>query len=269
VAEATPSSNPYQAPSAFVSDGAVTAPGELIDNGRRVPAGHGAGWYGRAWSLFKAAPGTWILIWLIFMALVVVVSILPFIGWIINLFVQPMLMGGVALACRDAEEGRPVEIPTLFAAFGSHAGALSLLALINLAIYIAVGLIFVIVVAISVGGMAGLGVLSGGFPGPEVWVPLVAIGAVVVVPLMVYGFAVMIAPALIVLRDVAPFDALRMAFVGMIKNVLALLVAFLVFVVLAVLASLPVLLGWLILGPLALCTLYVVYRDVFFAEGTS
>jgi uncharacterized membrane protein len=112
-------------------------------------------------------------------------------------------------------------------------------------------------------------VLSGGFPGPEVWVPLVAIGAVVVVPLMVYGFAVMIAPALIVLRDVAPFDALRMAFVGMIKNVLALLVAFLVFVVLAVLASLPVLLGWLILGPLALCTLYVVYRDVFFAEGTS
>jgi hypothetical protein len=33
--------------------------------------------------------------------------------------------------------------------------------------------------------------------------------------------------------------------------------------VLAVLATLPVLLGWLVLGPVVLCAIYVQYREMF------
>ena len=237
--DAAQPSNPYQAPTAPVSDRGAGEDGGLIEYGRRVPAGHGVGWYARAWALFASAPLAWIGIWLIYAVFVIVLSFLPIVGSIINIFLEPMLLGGVMLACR-------------------------LLALLQLAVYMAMMLIFGITAAISVGGMAGLGVLQQGLPGFEVWLPIVIIAVAAFIPFMLFTMATFLAPALIVLHDIGPFDALRIGFLATLKNVLPMLVSFLIGVLLAIVASLPIFLGWLVLGPIFMCTLYAIYRDVFF-----
>jgi uncharacterized membrane protein len=54
-----------------------------------------------------------------------------------------------------------------------------------------------------------------------------------------------------------------MSFLGCVRNIGALVVFTLVGVLLAVLASLPALLGWFVLAPVLLCATYAAYRDLF------
>jgi uncharacterized membrane protein len=39
-----------------------------------------------------------------------------------------------------------------------------------------------------------------------------------------------------------------------------------VFIVLALLASLPFMLGWLVLAPVAICATYVAFHDIFYED---
>jgi uncharacterized membrane protein len=95
------------------------------------------------------------------------------------------------------------------------------------------------------------------------WLPLVGMGVVFGIIYMPIAYATWLASALITINDAPAMDALRMGFVGTFRNLLPLIVFTLCFVVLAFFASLPVLLGWLVLGPLGFCAIYVVYREIF------
>jgi uncharacterized membrane protein len=75
--------------------------------------------------------------------------------------------------------------------------------------------------------------------------------------------AILFAVPLIVLTDCDVMSALRTSFFACLKNVLPFLVWSLVILVLAILASIPLMLGWLLLGPISMVSLYVAYRDIF------
>jgi uncharacterized membrane protein len=75
--------------------------------------------------------------------------------------------------------------------------------------------------------------------------------------------ALWFAPALVVLRGMAPVAALQESFFGCLKNILPFLVYSIVLMVLGIVASIPLGLGWLVLGPTLIASVYVSYRDVF------
>jgi hypothetical protein len=263
MSDAIHSANPYAAPTAPLTERQLAA-GDFIENGQRVPASHAPAWLYAAWQLFRAAPVVWILMWVICVVMTVVLSFVPFIGSLINLFLQPALLAGMMLACRDAEEGGPVEIGQLFGAFRSHVGPIALLAVLALALWMGIAIIVGIVFALAFGGLAGLGLAARGDPGPAMWLPLLAIGFGACVPVLLLAMAMFLAPALIVVQDLPALTALRMGFVAAWRNVLGLLLFAVIGLVLAALACVPVFLGWLVLGPVMTIAVYALFRDVFY-----
>ena len=261
-----PGSNPYGAPLAPVSDTLSADARGLVDGGRALPAARGLEWYGAAWRLFCVSPGAWIGIWVLFVVCMIVVSLFPLLGMFANALLAPIFLGGVMLAARSAERAGVVPVGHLFAAFGSHAGSLALIGLVQLVVSFALVMLFGILAAIVLPGLVGFGA-RGTFADflAAAWLPFVGIGVVTGIVYLPIAYAMWMAAALVTLHGLPAMDALRMGFAGVFRNVLPLLVFFIAGLVLAVLASLPILLGWLVLGPLFLCAIYVQYRDVFAA----
>jgi uncharacterized membrane protein len=57
--------------------------------------------------------------------------------------------------------------------------------------------------------------------------------------------------------------ALKESFVGCLRNILPFLVYSIVVLVLGIVASIPLGLGWLVLGPVLIASVYTAYRDIF------
>jgi uncharacterized membrane protein len=76
--------------------------------------------------------------------------------------------------------------------------------------------------------------------------------------------AMWFAGPLIVLADSDVLPALKTSFYACLKNILPFLVWSIAVMVLAVLASIPLLLGWLLFGPVMMASIYISYRDIFY-----
>jgi hypothetical protein len=240
-----------------------------IIQARAVDAGRGAAWWGEGWRLFTPAVGPWILIVVIGFVLNVVLAFIPVLGSIAGQLLFPVLVGGMMLGCRAIDRGEPLTVAHLFAGFGPKAGPLLIVALIYLVAAIAITLLVVALVVI----FFGAAVLS------EVWgardsIPdSSVVGGVLLVILvgmllflLLYlplVMAVWFAPALVVLQGVEPWAAMKLSFVGSVRNILPFLIYSLVWIVLSIVATIPLLLGWLVLGPVAVASLYASYCDIF------
>ena len=74
--------NPYQPPRSQVADVAAAAvAGIFVEGGRAVEAGHGWTWIAAAFDLFKKRPGAWIVITIILGVIMILVNLLPIVGW--------------------------------------------------------------------------------------------------------------------------------------------------------------------------------------------
>jgi uncharacterized membrane protein len=127
-------------------------------------------------------------------------------------------------------------------------------------------LIFLVVGALGFGAVMGMA--AGGSQHSAGGV-MAALGAGMVALLVglvlgaLLAMAFWFAPALVVFRNVAPVEAVRASFAANLKNLLAFLVFGVVYFVAAIVASIPFGLGWLVLVPLSVLTVYVSYKDVF------
>lgn len=253
-------SNPFKAPEARVAD-IFPGAGDFIPDGQQVPAGNGIKWLGRGWEMFRAAPGTWIGLSLTFMLIMIVLGLIPVINLLLNL-IMPIFIGGIMIGCRAQEEGEDLRIGHLFAGFSGYAGKLMLVGLVYLAGIVAVG----ITVALVGGGIGFSAAMMGA--GNEIsaaafLLPML-IAMLLIVPL---AMAVWYAPALVVFHEVPPIQAMKASFFACLKNFLPFLVYGIVFVILAILASLPLFLGWLVLIPVIQASVYAGYRDMFTRNG--
>ena len=77
------------------------------------------------------------------------------------------------------------------------------------------------------------------------------------------AFALWFAPALVVLRGAAPVAAIKESFSACLKNFVPFLIYGIVLLVLGIVAAIPLGLGWLVLGPVVIASVYVAYRDIF------
>jgi len=258
--------DPYAAPKSFVRD----TPGETIDaafvpGGRRVAAGNGWEWIAQGWSLFRREPGMWIALFVIFCVIMGVANVVPFAGGIATILLGPVMTAGVVAACRSAEAGEPLEIAQLFAGFRHKTGALVAVGALYLAAWAAIFLGVFMVMGAGIGFAALKGMADGGGAVAGAG----AMAGVVIALLVVAGLslpvmmAVWFAAPLVFLHEHAPVDAMKASFAGCLKNVVPFLVYGLVIIVLSVFASLPFLLGWLVLGPVLAGSYHASYRDIY------
>jgi uncharacterized membrane protein len=234
-----------------------------------VPAGRGSAWWSEGWRLFTPSPGTWIGISVVFIVILIALGFVPLLGSLASTLLTPVLAGGIFVGCRAVDRGEPLTINHLFASFSDR-----LQPLIIVGVTYLIGT--VVIMAIVLGGLAasmgiaGVGALLGGDPIEAGFALLaglgigamfaVLIGLLLGIPLlMAYWFA----PALVVFRNEEPLAAMKLSFNASMVNMLPMTVYSLIGLVFAIIASIPLALGWLVLFPVFATSVYASYKDIF------
>ena len=244
--------NPYLPPAARVED-AVIVRGDYIDGGRAVAPGRGWEWIASGWATFKHQPGQWILITFVLGLVVIGISLVPFLGSLAMPVLMPAFVGGLMLACARIERGEDIGIADLFSAFQKGAGPLLILGLIG----------FGLAIAAMIPAMVLLFMLGFGSSGPRgtFFLLIVLIYVALLVPMYM---ALWFGPPLVALQDLPPGRAIGQSFRACLKNIIPFLVYSVVLLPLMVVATLPLFLGWLVLAPVVVASIYAGYRDIFF-----
>jgi len=233
---------------------------ESVMGGRAVDAGRGWTWIADGFGLFKKAPGMWIALVIVLFVILLVLAFIPLLGAVATFLLMPLFLGGLMLGCRALQGGGELEVGHLFAGFKEHTGNLIVLGALAIGGWVIVMLpVIAIVGAGAIFGMmrgdaAGAAAMGGSFV--LAWLVAMALS----IPIYM---ALWFAPALVVLRGLAPVAAVKESFFGCLKNIVPFLIYGIVMLVLGILAAIPLALGWLVLGPVAVASIYVAYRDIY------
>lgn len=231
-------------------------PGE----GRTVAAGRGWDWIVEGFALFRKQPGIWILMTVVLGVLFILISMIPFLGSFASALLFPIFGGGLMLGCKDLDRGGALEFEHLFAGFRQKTGDLVMVGAFNL-----IGWVIIVFAVIAVvGGGVFMGVMRGGVEGASLSLAslLIAMLLVAALSLPVY-MATWFAPGLIVLQDMAAAAALKSSFFACLRNWIPFLVYGVVLLVLGIVAAIPLGLGYLVLVPVLVASIYTAYRDIF------
>jgi len=230
---------------------------------RSVDPGRGTGWWIDGWALFMKNPGMWIVLGLILLVIYVLLSFVPFLGSLAASLLTPVFVGGWLLAARKVEAGAALEAADLFGGFKDKLTPLLVLGAMVLAATIVIA-----AVAGALGFGAAMGMMAGGHRGSGGgMMAAMGFGALALLVTMLFGLIVAMAfwfaPGLVVFRNVAPVDALKASVSASLKNIVPFLLYSVVYIVAVIVASIPAGLGWIVLVPVLLLTMYVSYKDVF------
>jgi hypothetical protein len=256
--------NPYAAPRTHVEDARTSLPdGDFIPEGRGVPAGNGWRWIADAWAFTGDQRWTFIGLFVLIVLVQIVAQFIPLIGPIAVSLFSPVLLGGFLLGCDAVRRGEPIEVGHLFAGFQRHTGKLVGLGAISIAFGVVAGIVMVLIV-----GTSFLPLMVGGAePAPEevlnMLVPMLLAVLVIMALSIPLTMAMLFATPLIVFNDADIGSALKTSFGACLKNILSFLVWSVAIFILAIFASIPLFLGWFLLGPVLMVSLYLAYRDVF------
>ena len=250
--------------SATLKDGPLDEGLKLVVPGRSNPAGAGWDWIVLGWKAFTAAPLMWILSVVVLFVAAIVMSLLPIIGSLIFQLLQSVIAGGYMAACRSLERGGDFEIEHLLMGFSKRFGSLLIVGLIFL-----VGWLVLVVILFAFVGIGLLGAFMSGDP-TVLSTAIIGsafsflLGSLVVLALMIplvaaYWFA----PALVMMHDMPPIEAMKASFFGSFRNFVPFLVYGIVMTIAAIVAVIPFGLGFLIWVPVAISSTYVAYRQIF------
>ncbi|HDP89598.1 MAG TPA: hypothetical protein ENN42_06530 [Thioalkalivibrio sp.] len=253
-------SNPYQAPEANLV--AETSGGDwTLAEPRRVPVSHGWKWIADAFRLFARSPGIWIVNLLIFWVLAMVASVLPLVGMLATIPIV-IMTGGLMRGAYELDRGESgLKIDHLFVGFRDRLGRLAAIGGLYLLATI------VIMFAVMIPLFAGIGFIAASTPALDeyaVFTPMIIAVAVMFVLFIPVTMAYWFAPALAMMHeDADAIRAMKLSLVGCLRNILPLIVYGVIMTLLLVLASIPLFLGLLVMGPVMVASMYTGYRDIF------
>jgi uncharacterized membrane protein len=235
----------------------------FVLNGRVVDAGRGWSWIAEGFELFRREPGPWIALIVVAALIFIALALVPVLGSLAAMVLAPVFAAGFVVASREEEEGRGVRVGHLFAGFQSDFGTLVSIG----AIYLGVTVVIALVVGLATG--AGMWTLLGsGDAGPGAMAGAgltMLLAFLVMMALLIPVFmALWFAPALVVFHERPALEAMKASFIACLRNIVPFLVYGVIALLLAMLASIPFGLGWLVLGPVLGASLYTGYRDIFF-----
>ena len=233
----------------------------------------GLDWLSRGWRLFVFSPGMWMILTIILTLIFMALGLVPVIGQLVTMVLAPALAGGLLLAAADAEAGRALDLGRLFEPLIAERtrGDILILGLLSLAAWIAV-LAAGVVALIAVAGVSAIGHGTAVFEDPESLgaAAAMSMGIGVAVALLIWLLLAVVVTALllyavplVVFDHRPPFEAVGLGLRGVLRNWLPLLILSLIWTVAAVAATIPLLLGWLLLAPVTYGAWYVSYRDIY------
>jgi uncharacterized membrane protein len=235
---------------------------------RTVDPGRGLAWWTDAWALFMRSALLWVALALILIVVFALISFVPLLGAVATALLTPVFVGSWMLAAHKVHNGGVLEVGDLFSAFK---GA-QLTPLIVLGALFAAATVVIFLVAGVLGAGAVFGMFGGGMHRSGAGL-MAGLGVGMLAMLLFVTFALLataaiwFAPALMLFRKATPVDAEKASFAAVFQNWLPFLVFGVIEIVLAIVASIPFALGWLVLLPVLMLTAYVSYCDVFGAPA--
>ena len=217
---------------------------QLLVEPRMCQAGWGISWITKAFAIFKDQFLLWLAIGVVYLIIAMIGSSVPVINFIFP-FLSFVFVGGIIKGCADQAIGNELRFDHLFSAFYTHLKPLVIL----------------------FGGMA----LSLAQESSDVAIAGMVLGVLLVfVLLFPVLMAIWFAPALIVLHNIEPVQAMKMSFKGCLKNILPFFVFWLIAPIIMILMVVFTLgLGMLALLPIGMITYYTSYRDVWTDQPLS
>ncbi|MGH8506422.1 MAG: BPSS1780 family membrane protein [Stenotrophobium sp.] len=238
----------------------------------QAPPGRGAAWIGEGWTLFKAAPGHWILVLLIWIGIQCALSVVPLFGSLAGLLLGPAFSVGLLAFAHGMANGEAADIGKFFAGFKDKFAPLLVLALIYFGLMCAVILAGVILAIVMLGGSSFLHTAN-----PELAIRAALTGAdaltFVLVFLLVFAALLLVntaywfAPGLVFFAGQHAGAAMKQSFAACLRNWLPLLVFSLIGLLLGILGAIPLGLGLLVVVPVLVAGNYFSFRDFFGRQG--
>jgi uncharacterized membrane protein len=259
--------NPYTAPHASLEMLPGPDTGGFLGEPRRVPVDAGMGWIAAGWQSFLAAPGHWIALFLVWVIVFVVVSLVPLVGGIAANLLMMIMMAGIALGCDAQRRGETLEISHLFAAWNSPArNPLLVLGLLYMVASIIVAVVMVVVMLVAFGGFAAFGG-QGQAPSDAVMVPMMIVFVLLMLAVMIpLAMAIWFAPPLVAINGLAPMDAMKSSFDACARNLGAVIVYGIVATLVTIAGMIPLLLGLLVTSPVLMASSYAAYRQIYYED---
>ncbi|MFK8031067.1 MAG: BPSS1780 family membrane protein [Gammaproteobacteria bacterium] len=253
--------NPYEPPESELEPGPESTEGEImLRSPRAVPAGRGITWIAEAFGLFKAFPMPWVTTGLTLFGLSMLSGLIPVAGGVFNTVVTSLVLSGIVLGCAAQEFGEEYSVNYLFVGFNKPQKIIALS-------LIYVGVMYTILILVL--GPLGRTIVMGKLDPAVLEQQLEAQSAnmLIVIALMLPVFmATWFAIALITLHGLSVLDAMRLSFLGSLRNLLPMLLFSVALGFLFFIAVLPFFLGLLIMYPIMLISTYTAYRDIFTHE---
>ena len=231
-------------------------------NMRSVSGGRGWQWLVDGFRLFRLQPLIWIALVAIMVVIWIVSAFIPLLGPLAMHLVFPVFIAGLMTACRTTADGGEPQLGQLFVAFPTHATPLVTVGGIYLVgNVVAAG----IMLAVAGGGAVTMLMSKGGDPA-ALGNAIRAVGFGLMVGMLVFLpvlMAVWFAPMLVYFRGMSPVDAMKASFAACLGNMMPFLVYSIAGILLWILAAIPLMLGFIVLLPVFVCSLYASYRDIF------
>jgi uncharacterized membrane protein len=207
---------------------------------------------------------------LILLVLMFLLVLVPFVGGIAQTLLLPVFAGGVMLGCHALARGEPLRVGHLFEGFqGNRFAPLCVLGLLWLAMIFVVAIVMVATIFLTLGASGLAAIMDFGAAGLDysalasAGISLVVVGLIALALTLLVAMAYWFAPALVVLNGETPFAALRKSFAASMQNIGAFLLYGIIYIGLAIVASIPMGLGWLVLGPMVVGSCYAGWRTIF------
>ncbi len=229
-------------------------------------------WIQSAWKLFIVNPGLWIVMFISYFAIAVVLSFIPVLGSLALALLSPVFGAGIMYAASEVEAKKELDLKFLFHGFQekSKLNSLLVLGVISLVVSLVIGvMVFVFVggtiMTIMMNGTEATvsnSVITGLGLGVVFWVLIIVVLQFLLLTALIF------AVPLVMLNNIAPIAAVKFSFSACMKNIWPMLVYSVIALLLFVIAIIPMGLGFIILFPVMMISIYCMYRSIF-SQGVS
>lgn len=236
---------------------------------KKASADEGWQWYATGWRYFVRNPGIQIAYLVILVLIAIAVGLVPVVGGIVLALLVPVIMGGWFDALQRLDAGEEISFGSLFEGFRNKAWTGPLMVL---GAFMLVGEVLIGLAAAAMLGTSMLELNELSDPAElSMLLGAGAIGGMIIVLILssLFFMAFFYAVPLIVFGGMAPVAALQTSFSASLRNVLALLVFGLVYMVAGFIAAIPFGLGFLVLIPVTVAAVFASYQSMFAVQPVS
>lgn len=204
-------------------------------------------WVVQGWQLFVKNPGMWIFLTFIGLVINVVLALFPIrvLGTLLLAAITPALFSGLLYGAAELDNGRALNVEDLFRGLTDPVKRIPLL---KLGVVTVAATVPLFIIRLMLGGGAFLTLLA--------TLLAIALGAAIAV-------ALIYACPLVMFAGVDPVEAVKNSIEACRKNMVPMAVLGGVFLFAALIAAIPVWLGFLVLLPVTVCTVYISYKHLY------